>query len=293
MNYSGKKIAITGAGGFIGTALLQRLMADYQIVYSGSKEAVLAGSKYVIVKILNGDIRDPETFYELDYTYDYLFHFAAPSSQVLFQRQPLYSAEVTLTGFINAARACEENGIRLIYPSTGLISSPQRNEYARCKEICEDMVKGNSIDSLGLRIFATYGPGEGHKRDYASVPYLFARDMVAGKAPMIYGDGEQVRDFIYIDDVVQAILHLAEECPDKVIDVGSGKQTSFNTIVAEINGMNDLPEIKPVYIKKPSGYIKETLADPTRLHEFYKRKTTLAAGISKLVKDLKASQNGR
>lgn len=274
MNYSGKKVAITGADGFIGSALLEQLD---KLTDDGDRTV----QKVFVIK---GDIRDPKTFNVLNHRIDYLFHFAAPSSQVLFKRQAMYATETTIVGFINAARACKQNGIKLIYPSTGLLSSNRYNEYAMCKKICEDIAASEKLDALGIRIFATYGPGESHKRDYASVPYLFARDMIEGKSPVIFGDGEQVRDFIYIDDVVQAILRVAEECNDPVIDVGSGVQISFNSIIKELSRI--IGPVKPVYVDKPGGYVSETMAHPEELDKYYTREVAFAEGISKLVKEL-------
>lgn len=267
MNYKGKDIAITGRGGFIAEALASALAQ--------------AGAR---ITWIDGDIRDPETFADLDYTFSYFFHFGAPSSQVLFKRQPDYCVDVTINGFRNIAKVCRQHGIKLIYPSTGLLSQDRVNEYARCKKICEDIHLGENLDALGIRIFATYGPGEGHKRDYASVPYLFARDMVNGRAPLIFGDGTQVRDFIYIDDVVQAIMHVAEECNDPIIDIGSGEQISFNDIVRELKVITAGPDA--VYVERPGNYVSETLADPKRMLEFYQPKKTFAEGLAVIVFEL-------
>jgi UDP-glucose 4-epimerase len=269
MNYKGKKVALTGADGFLGSAIGKALHD--------------AGAE---VFALDGDIRDRRTFDSLDFTFDYLFHFGAPSSQVQFKRMPSYCIQTTLTGFMNAATAAKRHGIRLVYPSTGLLSMGEANEYARCKALCEDYARGKNMDAIGLRIFATYGPGEGHKRDYASVPYLFARDVVAGNNPVVFGDGEQVRDFIYIDDVVNAVLILAEECADPVIDIGSGEQTSFNKI-CELLGNVNASTVQPLYKEAPNGYVKETAADPKRLHEFYRPVVSLERGIREIVKSLK------
>lgn len=278
MNYLGKKIAITGADGFIGSALAELLAELVQPV-----KPVTIGAALDSITVLHGDIRHQSTFRQLDHTYDYLFHFAAPSSQVQFARDPNYCIETTVKGFINVTEVCRKNGIRLIYPSTGLLSQDRYNAYAMCKSLCEQMAR--DIDALGVRIFATYGPGEGHKRDYASVPYLFARDMVNGKEPLIFGTGKQSRDFIYIDDVVNAIAVLAEECSDRVIDLGSGVKHTFNYLVHLINDIGKFG-IEADYAPPPKNYVEETAADPTRLYDFYRPRTHIRAGLQATIKEL-------
>lgn len=265
MKYKGKTVAVTGLDrGFIAKALADRLVKE--------------GAEVIA---LRGDIRDSRTFDLLDYTYDYLFHFGAPSSQVQFKRNAEYCVDSTINGFINAVDACRKHGVKLIYPSTGLLSHGESNEYARCKKICEDIALNSSIDSLGLRIFATYGPGESLKRDFASIPYLFARDYVEEKIPVIFGDGNQVRDLIYIDDTVNAVMILAEEANEKVIDVGSGVSTSFNDVIKMIS-----PDLKPKYINMPENYVAETHADVTVLHKYYIPEVSVKQGIKKIVKEL-------
>ena len=249
MNYHGKKVVVTGSTGFIGSALSKAL-----------------GDAGAIVINVNGDLRRKNELAPFfDHQIDYCFHFGGPSSQILFKRQPMYSADVTVNGFINLAELCQHYGIKLIYPSTGLLSQGKMNEYAKCKSVLEDMAEG--IDALGLRIFATYGPGEGHKANFASVPYLFARDMVEGVPPVIYGDGSQSRDFVYISDVVTAILELAEQATEKIIDVGYGVPTSFNAIISELEKvLNYKAEV--VRVPKPDNYVEETLADTSVLKRY-------------------------
>lgn len=273
MNYHNKNIAITGGTGFLGNNI------GFALEEAGAN-----------VKYLSGDIRDRLTFEPLDYSYDYLFHFAAPSSQVLFKRKGPYCIEATIAGFMNASQACEKHGVRLIYPSTGLLSSGRFNEYAMCKKLCEDYASNLGVDSLGLRIFATYGPGEAHKADYASVPYLFIRDVLDGRQPVIFGNGEQVRDFIYIDDVVSAALVLAEECSHPIIDLGSGESTAFGQIIIE---MQEILKkiINPIYIDKPTGYVTETMADISRLTEFYVPEVDFKAGIERTIRHEESRRN--
>lgn len=273
MNYQGKIVGVTGYYGFIGKELVAALQK--------------AGAEVVA---LLGDVRDPITFSVIDYNYDYVFHFADPSSQILFKRQAMYAADVTINGFLNAAKACRQHGVKLVYPSTGLLSQDRENEYARCKKLCEDIHLGENLDALAIRIFATYGPGESHKRDYASTPFLFARDMYYGRSPEIWGDGEQRRDFIFIDDVVQGILTLADQANEPIIDLGSGSPVSFNDVLKElkhsftVNSGAMIPE--PVYVDKPAGYVDDTAADPELMAKYFEPIVDLSSGIHKLVKGI-------
>lgn len=273
MYYKDKRVAVTGFSGFIGKELVAALE-----------------NEGAVIQFLFGDIRDPETFSQVDHNTDYLFHFAAPSSQILFARQPALCTEVTIKGFINAVDACKRSGARLIYPSTGLLSQGRTNEYANCKRFCEEYAAAAGIDSLGIRIFATYGPGEAHKADYASVPYLFARDMVLGKAPVVFGDGSQKRDFVYIDDTAAAILVLADACRLPVIDLGSGVAVTFKGI---IDGLRTIIPAGPdaVFVERPGNYVEETLADTHPLQQFYTPAIAFDEGLKRTVESIKETLN--
>ena len=92
------------------------------------------------------------------------------------------------------------------------------------------------MPSVGLRIFAGFGPGEEHKGEYASVVTLFLNSLMNNKPPVIFGDGTQNRDFVYIEDVVDAIVRSAEKpISNTVINVGTGKNLKFNDVVQIIN----------------------------------------------------------
>ena len=273
MSFINKKVAVTGHTGFLAGHLCDWLYAHGAQVYK-----------------LVGDVRDSATFAELDYSFDFLFNFGAPSSQILFKRSPDYGIDVTVNGMRNAIKACEQNGIKLVYPSTGLLSHGQANEYARGKQICEDLARGARCDILGVRIFGTYGPGEEKKRDFASVPFLFMREMLEGKAPVIFGDGSQKRDFIYIEDTVNSIVTLADKAGESIVDVGTGVPISFNELVAILN--EELgTDITPEYIHKPGNYIDETGADPTLLNRYYKTKFDFRKGIKELISYAKSDSH--
>jgi ADP-L-glycero-D-manno-heptose 6-epimerase len=188
---------------------------------------------------------------------------------------------------MNAAKACSKHGVRLIYPSTGLISSGGENMYSLCKRFIESMVQAMDIDALGVRIFAAYGPGEGHKVDYASVPYLFALAAAQNRPIKVFGDGSQNRDFIYIEDVVEALLILAEDCHEKIVDLGSGEQTSFLEIVKELEQLSG--SLKIEYANAPADYIEATIADTDTLHKYYVPRTQFSQGLAETVQSIKES----
>lgn len=265
MNYNDKKIAITGHTGFLGSNLRRVLLA--------------AGAR---VRCLDGDVRDSQTFEPVDYDTDMLFHFGAPSSQIMFQREPDYAIDVTVNGMRQAIKACERSGAKLIFPSTGLLSLGGSNEYARGKMICEDLQAGAQCDNLGLRIFGTYGPGEAAKRDYASVPFLFMQELRANRAPVIYGDGSQERDYIYIEDTVNAIIRVAEIVSGGTIDIGSGEPISLKVLVDKLITLLGV-DLTPTYIPKPANYIDASAADTSRMDQYYTRQYNLDDGLQAMI----------
>ncbi len=239
-----KKATITGINGFLGSSLNKRLLS-----------------------------MDWETYPMLREDVDYVFLFGSASSNRWYQHALSYNIRETIEGFLNAADFCKEHDIKLIYPSSGTVYEG-KNAYSKCKLILESLASLYP-KNLGLRIFATYGPGERHKGEYASTLYQFAKDMKMGKRPVIWGDGTQSRDFIYIDDVIdQIILNKSRE---GIIEIGSGVNWSLNELVEIINKRLK-SNIKPVYVQKPQNYIETTICKkPCRC------RVSIKEGIQKVI----------
>jgi len=251
MDYSRMKCLVTGVNGFIGSELcveLESLGADV-LRFEGDVRDMAAVSKSISPQL------------------DYVFHFGSPSSNVLFGRNPAYCVDATVNGFLNVARCCQFNGVKLIYPSTGLIAQNSYNPYARCKKVLEDIHLGSGLNALGLRIYAGYGPGEEHKGDYASVIQIFTSSMRNGRSPVFFGDGSQTRDFIFISDLVKCILELAQSCQEKIVEVGSGNPVSFNDIISIIN-MELKSSISPIIVERPVEYYSGTKCDTTVMSKY-------------------------
>lgn len=174
---------------------------------------------------------------------DYFFHFGSPSSQILFAEDDQCIRE-TIEDFIKVVEYCKRRHLKLIFPSSSTVYT-KINSYAHTKSALEEIVQAYDIPYLALRIFAGYGPGEGHKKHYSSVIYQWVKQMMAGERPVIFGDGSQSRDFVFIDDIVKTIIENMDQ--EGAIDIGTGVSTSFIRIIEVIN--NQLgTDIEPVFL---------------------------------------------
>lgn len=136
-----------------------------------------------------------------------------------------------------------------VWPSSALVYEEKEIAFTHFKRVMEELGKIYP-NNLGLRIFPVYGIGESR-----TAIHQWCEDMKKGKRPAVYGDGTQERDFVYIDDVVDQILHYVKIKSTGIVDIGAGKPTSFNIIIDTINeilGTN----LKPIYKKAPNGYSK-------------------------------------
>jgi len=292
------KILITGACGFIGQNLVRKLRSlNHTIVCvdnlrTGNRENV----SQEIYKI---DVTDPN-FVKVfsDYNFDIIYHLASACSVIQFNKNPLKELIDSSTGFHNILQIAREcDFARVVFPSSGNVYGhlpvPQcesmnvypLNYYALSKIIWEQMASISNLNTVGLRIFAGYGPGEEHKKDISSVVTLFLRDMFKGNRPIIWGDGNQTRDFIHIDDIVDALVKVGRvDGSPPIINLGTGYSTSYNELVSLLNKYLDT-NIEPIYISKPKAYVEKTQADTILLkHVLNIKPLPFKEGLKKYVK---------
>ncbi len=284
MNWKKKRVIVTGGAGFIGQNIVTKLSsegADITVIDNFNISPKTNLSKFEDnIKIIKSNICEKNLIRELTGNFDYLFHFAGPSSVIQFNESPLEAFSSTTAGFINVLNiATKKNIKKVIYPSSGSVYGKNKglsseqvephpgNLYAVGKLSCEKIAKlySEEVNNVGLRIFAGYGQGESHKKQISSPITLFLSSIIRDEQPILYGNGSQARDFVYIDDVIDVIIKCCEidDLPE-ILNVGSGKSYTFNEVVSLINNYLK-KDIKPYYIPKPSKYLEWTMADTSLL----------------------------
>jgi nucleoside-diphosphate-sugar epimerase len=191
-----------------------------------------------------------------------------------FDTDPEYFMRRALASFVEHLNLCYERGITYVYPSSALIYE-RDTQFSLFKKSMEHLAKAWRTRSLGLRIFPVYGPG-----DHGTVISKWSREMLRGQAPVVFGDGTQERDFIYIDDVVDQILLAVGDGKTGTLDIGTGERTPFNRIVDLINEQLGT-HIEARHIERPVNY-PEGIACPSPLPF----KVNIENGIRKVLASL-------
>lgn len=298
MKWNSKNVLVVGGFGFIGQNLVKKLVelnANVLIVddFSGKQFE----KKSDVSKVIQSSTYSESFVTSVKEDIDIIFHFGAPSSVILFNENPPATFNNTIVGFLNVLSLARDKKVeKVVYPSSGSVygsTPPPQSEntipkplnlYAIAKLTCEQIAMFYSdTKSVGLRIFAGYGPGEDHKGQIASPITLFLKSILENKPPIVFGNGTQTRDFVYISDVVEAVIKSAEKETPPVINVGTGKSHSFNDVIKMINevlGKN----IPPQYVNKPTKYLENTLADTSMLKKVLDiTPLTLEEGLEKYV----------
>ncbi len=277
---------VTGGAGFLGSVITKKLLDD------GHNVTVVDNLMYSTHKYVD----KRATFYDFDVrkqiswlllqnnNFDIVYHFASPSSIILFKNDFGDCMNNTIQGFINVVDFCLKKQCKLVYPSTGSLyagvdgvqnedsqlSYSTLNEYALGKNALEKIAFAykDHVDIMAFRVFATYGENEFNKGDFASVVYMFAKDILNDRQPVIWGDGTQTRDFIYQDDVAKYITELSYNHKNFVLNLGSSVSVSFNDVVKTINDIAG-KNIKPIYVDRPTNYLESTKAGMSLFANMY------------------------
>jgi len=250
-----KRVLVTGGAGFIGSHLVDRLLVDgFQVTVldnlsTGVRERIPADVTFV-----EGDVGDRSVVDELfaSESFDVVFHVAGQASIRLSFTEPEVDLLTNVVGTVNVLRGCIDCGVRrLVYASSmtaygepARIPTPEDvacvpvSYYGATKYAAERYVHITAarpdvnLAVTSLRMFNVYGPRQGLDNPYQGVLAIFLGNVLRDEPITIHGDGEQTRDFVYIDDVVDAWMRVVDDptCDAAVLNVGSGRETSVNEL---------------------------------------------------------------
>jgi UDP-glucose 4-epimerase len=216
---------------------------------------------------------------------NYVFHEAALPSVPRSIKDPLSSNESNITGTLKvllAARDCEVS--KLVFASSSSVygdtptlpkvetmSINPKSPYAVTKATgelyCQNFTEVYDLPTVCLRYFNVFGPRQDPYSQYSAVIPKFINAIKKGKSPIIYGDGEQSRDFTYVEDVVNANLLAAESKETGVYNIACGRRWTLNELVEQLNQILD-NKVEPLYTDLRPGDIKHSLADITKAKTF-------------------------
>ena len=279
-----KKAVVTGGAGFIGSHIADRLTGQgYQVVIiddlsTGNKENIAALLKQNNIEFIEGSIVDLSLLNKLFRGVDYVFHLAAIPSVPRSIKNPQASHEVNITGTLNVLLAARDTGVKkVIYASScavygdtptlpikeEMLPKPQ-SPYAVTKlawdYYCQVFHQVYGLPTVCLRYFNIYGPRQDPNSQYAAVIPRFIRRVIDDKPPIIFGDGEQTRDFVFVTDVVLANILAAESDATGVLNVGQGQSITINELAKLIiHIMNK--DLGIIYKEARVGDIRHSLAE--------------------------------
>jgi UDP-glucose 4-epimerase len=314
----GRCALVTGGAGFIGSHLVDRLVRDGWRVrvlddFSSGREANLAAAGEA-VELVRGDVCDAGVLGECARGADVIFHQAAVASVPRSVAEPVRTHEVNATGTLLVLEAARRAGVRRVVfaassaaygdspelPKVETMPPSPLSPYALQKWMGEaycGLYAGlYGLETVALRYFNVFGPRQDPKSEYAAVVPRFVTACLAGEAPVVYGDGEQTRDFTFVADAVHANV-LAADAPGAsgaMVNVAGGRRVSLNEIlrlVAELTGA----ELRPRYEAARAGDVRDSVADLAHARAVlgFEPRVDLREGLRRTIESFRRGPPGR
>jgi nucleoside-diphosphate-sugar epimerase len=308
-------VLVTGGAGFIGSSLAAKLLAAGERVrilddFSTGRRQNLADLPGP-VELYEGSITDPELVARAMKGVEIVFHQAALPSVARSVEDPQSSLFVNVQGTTIVLDSARRAGVRRlvfaasssaygntkVLPKVETMAPEPLSPYAVAKHTCEHLLRVFAdlykIETLSLRYFNVFGPKQDPNSHYAAVIPKFITAALQGEAPLVHGDGEQTRDFCFIDNTVQANL-LAAETPNRlsgqVVNIACGERISLNTLLDYI-GEEAGVRVAREYVAPRAGDVRDSLADigAARALLGYEPKVNVREGLRRTFAALKNS----
>jgi UDP-glucose 4-epimerase len=302
------RVLVTGAAGFIGSHLCRRLVADgYEVVglddlSVGSLDAL---SDLPEIRFHKTDLLDQESVRDAAAGCRAILHHAARKSVPRSLREPDVFLDVNVRGTMNVLLAARHERAAVVFASSSSVYGDQkafplsetlephpRSPYAATKLAGEALIQSwwhaYGVPSLSLRYFNVYGPGQDPASEYAAVIPRFVTACLGGETPIVYGDGEQARDFTYIDDVVEAnmlALRNPQVASGQAVNAGGGRHpTTVNSLLA-IVAKHSGSSPRAIHEQPREGDIRRSHADISRARALlgYEPRVNVDVGVRRTV----------
>ncbi|MFC1984222.1 SDR family oxidoreductase [Chloroflexota bacterium] len=304
---TGKKVVVTGGAGFIGSNLAEELAKrGYYVVIlddlcTGKRKNIELLIKQENVEFIQGSITNLSLLQQVFKGVQYVFHQAAIPSVPRSIENPQATHEVNITGTLNVLLAARDSNVRKVVCASSssvygdtptlpkredMVPNPQ-SPYAVTKLTgecyCHVFQKVYALNTICLRYFNVYGPRQDLNSQYAAVIPNFISMVTGGNPPIIFGNGEQIRDFTFIQDVIEANILAAESECSGVFNIGRGENISLNSLtnlIINLTGSN----MVAVHKEPRTGDVKDSLADISRAKAFgYEPKWSFEEGLKETI----------
>jgi UDP-N-acetylglucosamine/UDP-N-acetyl-alpha-D-glucosaminouronate 4-epimerase len=281
------KVLVTGGAGFIGSNLVRALLArgdDVRVLdnFSTGNRANLAGLSQD-VELVEGELRSYERVHNAIRGVELVFHLGALGSVPRSVQDPLTSSAVNVEGTLNVLLAARDEGVRrVVYASSSSIYggqpqlplketmapdpiSPYGVAKLAAERYCVSFTRVyHSFETVVLRYFNVFGPRQDPRSQYAAVVPLFVTAIAAGRPVTVFDDGEQSRDFTYIDNIVAANLLAADagDASGRIFNISSGAPATVNELAEAIGRLLGKP-VEREYQPPRAGDLRNSWADVT------------------------------
>jgi UDP-glucose 4-epimerase len=295
---------VTGGAGFIGSHIIAALLARGERVriidnFATGHRSNLSDFRDD-VDLIEGDIRSYERAHKAVQGADYVVHLAALPSVPRSVQDPLTTNEVNVTGTLNILSASRDAGVRrVVFASSSSVYGASRelpkhesmrpapiSPYAVSKlaaeQYCMAFNAVYDLEAVALRYFNVFGPRQDPQSQYSGVVALFLRLVAEGKAPTIFGDGRQTRDFTYVTNVAAATLAAATlpAAAGQVINIACGERHSVNELLAAVESVMG-KQVSPIHLPPRGGDVEHSYADVSVARKLldYRPSVALSEGI--------------
>jgi UDP-glucose 4-epimerase len=300
------KYIVTGGAGFIGSHLVEAIAKSHEVVVidnlsSGKLENLSIFGESI--RCIQGNITNLSLLKDVCKGADGIFHLAAIASVARSVDDPAATHETNLTGTLNVLLAAQDSGVKKVVFSSSSAVYGDGPTQPKCEDMpliplspyavsklageyyCKVFAELFGVKTASLRYFNVFGPRQDPQSEYAAVIPKFITRLLNNQPPLIFGDGKQTRDFVYVKDVVSANLLAMQSSATGTFNIGSGKRIDLTTLAGTLSHIMNV-NLPPLYEKPRSADIRDSVSDISAANKTfgYMPSYSLEKGLSETIR---------